>query len=108
MEDKNIAKYLQLIQSAWAESHASTTIFQYRNIVVLARLSAHTDLISSMHLAQHPRLPFFVLFYKQLIILWCCLTFNQKMTGSKSLENLSDLLKVPLDNNTSTIQNDVP
>ena len=39
--------YLQLIQSAWAESHASTTIFQDRNIIAVpARLSAHTDWIS--------------------------------------------------------------
>ena len=45
------------------ESHASTTIFQNRNIVVLAQLSAHTDWISCLHLVQYPRLPFCIPFY---------------------------------------------
>jgi len=46
MEDEDIVPnlYLQLIQSAREESHASTTLFQDRNtytVVVLARLSSH-------------------------------------------------------------------
>ena len=42
MEDDDIAPntYLQLIQSAPAESYVSTTIFQDRNVVVLARHNA--------------------------------------------------------------------
>ena len=48
MEDEDIAPhtYIQLIQSARAECHASTTIFQDRIRVIMARLSAHTDWVS--------------------------------------------------------------
>ena len=34
-----------------------------KNIIVLARLYAHTDWISCMYLAQYSPLPFCVLFY---------------------------------------------
>ena len=64
------AKFTHLIQPAREESHASTTIYQDRNIDVLTRLSAPPDRISRMYLAQYPRLPCCVLFYIKLIILW--------------------------------------
>ena len=59
MDDEDIAPYtyLQLIQSVWAESLC------WNIHIVLARLSANTDWISCMYLAQYPRLPFCVLFY---------------------------------------------
>ena len=72
MEDEDIApEGSQLIQSAGAESHGSSTLFQDRNIVVLARLSAHTHwsctyvfgAISSRREAKLPReLTFFSFF----------------------------------------------
>ena len=58
---------MQLIQPVWAESPRHLTIFQHN---VQARLSAHTDWISFMYLAQYPRLPFCVLFCIKLIFLW--------------------------------------
>jgi len=66
MEDKDIGQ--MLIQSARAESHASTTKFQDRNKVVLVRLSEHTDWISCVYLAQYPRLLFCVLFHIQQLL----------------------------------------
>ena len=52
-----------LIQSVYAHMGICTL---WWNIVVLAQLSAPTDWISCLYLAQYPRLPICVLFYVQL------------------------------------------
>ena len=65
MENENIsAKYIQLIQSVgMGRKSCLYTMLEY---CVLARLSAHTDWISCMYLAQYPRLPFCVLIHLYL------------------------------------------
>jgi len=64
-------KFIQLIQSAWAESHASTTIFHDMNIAVLAQLSAHSDWIRAVCIWRNILVfHFYILFYIQFIILW--------------------------------------
>jgi len=54
---------------------------------VLTRLSAITDWISCMYLAHYPCLPFCVLFYIHLIILWGSSVnkmYSSKMTKMSS------------------------
>jgi len=71
MEEKilcQIHRYIQLIQSVWAESRAC--MLEYN---ILARLSAHSDWISCTYvgyLAQYPRFQFCGLIYIQFINLW--------------------------------------
>ena len=76
MEDEGIAQNRYMFRSIWAESRACTL---YWNILYMARISAHTNWISCMYLAQFPRLPFSGLIYIQLRHL--CL--NLKAISSK-------------------------
>ena len=73
----------QLIQSIWAESHESTTIFLDRNIVVLTWLSAHTALIGCYFNGQlttaKNTLPIFI----PLIIFGPLLWKSQHICGNK-------------------------
>ena len=49
------AKFIHLLQSVWAESHACTLLLEYG---VLARLSVHTGRISCIYFMPYPRLHF--------------------------------------------------
>ena len=70
MEDEDIAPtmYTELIQLVgMCRKSCLCTLLQYS---VLARLSDQTNWISCRYLAHYSRLPFCVLFYIQLILLW--------------------------------------
>jgi len=73
MEDEDIAPntYVQLIQSVYGQKVMPVQLYFRPGIKLYWRgFLSHTDWISCMYLPQYPRLPFCVLFFIQLIILY--------------------------------------